>query len=181
MSRMRVNAVAFIYNQAPVLVRTYTPSKDAELKYHYVAHTSLDVVDERVAAIKSGDCYLGLLHTMEDLAVYGALSDRGSASNRLDSPSATTLGYITPTRVKIILALALADYVVRDADVVNIFRTLHTAYAAALSNPFYSLSAQSDLKAPTIETQVGKNNLGKRVDEIVRVIGTIPVAADEQV
>ncbi|CAE6480926.1 unnamed protein product [Rhizoctonia solani] len=160
MSRMRVNAVAFVYNQAPVLVRTYTTSKDAELKYHYIAHTSLDVIDERVAAIKSGDCYLGLLHTMEDLAVYG---------------------YITPTRVKIILALALADYVVRDADVVNIFRTLHTAYAAALSNPFYCLSVQSDLKAPTIETQAGKNNLGKRVDEIVRVIGTIPVAADEQV
>ncbi|KAH7345091.1 Sedlin [Rhizoctonia solani] len=160
MSRMRVNAVAFVYNQAPVLVRTYTASKDAELKYHYVAHTSLDVIDERVAAIKSGDCYLGLLHTMEDLAVYG---------------------YITPTRVKIILALALADYVVRDADVVNIFRSLHTTYAAALSNPFYRLSAQSDLKAPTIETQAGKNNLGKRVDEIVRVIGTIPVAADEQV
>ncbi|CUA77403.1 hypothetical protein RSOLAG22IIIB_02415 [Rhizoctonia solani] len=160
MSRMRVNAVAFVYNQAPVLVRTYTASKDAELKYHYVAHTSLDVVDERVAAIKSGDCYLGLLHTMEDLAVYG---------------------YITPTRVKIILALALADYVVRDADVVNIFRILHTAYAATLSNPFYRLSAQSDLKAPTIETQAGKNNLGKRVDEIVRVIGTVPVATDDQV
>ncbi|KAG8762934.1 hypothetical protein FRC11_006975 [Ceratobasidium sp. 423] len=160
MSRMRVNAVAFVYNQAPVLVRTYTASKDAELKYHYVAHTSLDVIDERVAAIKSGDCYLGLLHTMEDLAVYG---------------------YITPTRVKIILALALADYVVRDADIVNIFRILHTAYVAALSNPFYRLSAQSDLKAPTIETQAGKNNLGKRIDEIVRVIGTIPVMTDEQV
>ncbi|KAF8679981.1 Sedlin, N-terminal conserved region [Rhizoctonia solani] len=151
MSRMRVNAVAFVYNQAPVLVRTYTASKDAELKYHYVAHTSLDVIDERVAAIKGGDCYLGLLHTMEDLAVYGEFC-----------------------------AIA-ADYVVRDADVVNIFRTLHTAYAAALSNPFYRLSAQSDLKAPTIENQAGKNNLGKRVDEIVRVIGTIPVAADEQV
>ncbi|CAE6458008.1 unnamed protein product [Rhizoctonia solani] len=180
MSRMRVNAVAFVYNQAPVLVRTYTTSKDAELKYHYVAHTSLDVVDERVAAIKSGDCYLGLLHTMEDLAVYGAFCDRGSTPNRSDSSSAT-LGYITPTRVKIILALALADYVVRDADVVNIFRTLHTTYAAALSNPFYRLSGQSDFKAPTIETQAGKNSLGKRIDEIVRVIGTIPVAADEQV
>ncbi|KAJ1311538.1 hypothetical protein OPQ81_010022 [Rhizoctonia solani] len=157
MSRMRVNAVAFVYNQAPVLVRTYTASKDAELKYHYVAHTSLDVIDERVAAIKSGDCYLGLLHTMEDLAVYG---------------------YITPTRVKIILALALADYVVRDADVVNIFRTLHTAYAAALSNPFYRLSAQSDLKTPTIETQAGKNNLGKRVDEIVRMINHTALETD---
>lgn len=47
MSRMRVNAVAFVYDQSPILVRTYTSSKDAELKYHYVAHTSLDVIDER--------------------------------------------------------------------------------------------------------------------------------------
>lgn len=47
MSRMRVNAVAFVYDQSPILVRTYTTSKDAELKYHYVAHTSLDVIDER--------------------------------------------------------------------------------------------------------------------------------------
>ncbi|KAG8727937.1 hypothetical protein FRC12_022136, partial [Ceratobasidium sp. 428] len=97
-SRMRVNAVAFVYDQSPVLVRTYAKSKDAELKYHYVAHTSLDVIDERIASSKSGDCYLGLLYTMEDLAVYG---------------------YITPTRVKIILALALSDYVVRDTDVIH--------------------------------------------------------------
>lgn len=47
MSRMRVNAVAFVYDQSPILVRTYTASKDAELKYQYVAHTSLDVIDER--------------------------------------------------------------------------------------------------------------------------------------
>lgn len=116
-------------------------------------------------------------------------------------------GYITPTRVKIILALALADYVVRDADVVNvsssplayllfrpsiilpctvfvprqIFKTLHSAYAAALSNPFLRLAAQADYSAPVLTSQSGKNNLGKRVDEIVRVIGTIPVVADEQV
>ncbi|KAF8609694.1 trafficking protein particle complex 2 [Ceratobasidium sp. AG-I] len=159
---MRVNAVAFVYDQSPILVRTYTSSKDAELKYHYVAHTSLDVIDERVGSSKSGDCYLGLLYTMEDLAVYG---------------------YITPTRVKIILALALADYVVRDADVVNIFKTMHSAYAAALSNPFLRLAAQTHTghSAPVLTSQSGKNNLGKRVDEIVRVIGTIPVVADEQV
>ncbi|KAG9099030.1 hypothetical protein FRC06_005716 [Ceratobasidium sp. 370] len=160
-SRMRINAIAFVYDQSPVLVRTYTTSKDAELKYHYVAHTSLDVIDERIASSKSGDCYLGLLYTMEDLAVYG---------------------YITPTRVKIILALALADYVVRDADVIHIFKTLHTAYAASLSNPFLRLSAaQADYAAPVLTSQSGKNNLGKRVDEIVRVIGTIAVMTDDQV
>ena len=50
-------------------------------------------------ASKSTECYLNLLYTMEDVAVYG---------------------YVTPLRVKIILALALTDAVVRDADVIAV-------------------------------------------------------------
>lgn len=42
---LRLNAVAFISPQNhPILIRTF--SKD-ELKYHYIAHTSLDVIEER--------------------------------------------------------------------------------------------------------------------------------------
>lgn len=48
------------------------------------------------------DCYLGLLYAMEDVAVYG---------------------YITPLKVKIILALALSDSVVRDAEINMVSRT----------------------------------------------------------
>lgn len=51
------------------------------------------------AAGKSGDSYLGLLYTMEDVAVYG---------------------YITPLKVKIILALALTDSVVKDLDIITV-------------------------------------------------------------
>ena len=50
-------------------------------------------------AAKSTECYLSLLYTMEDVAVYG---------------------YVTPLRVKIILALALTDAVVRDVDVIAV-------------------------------------------------------------
>jgi hypothetical protein len=66
---------------------------------------------------------------------------------------------------------------------VQIFKTLHTAYAASLSNPFLRLSTapQTDHTAPVLTSQSGKNGLGKRVDEIVRVIGTIAVVTDEQV
>lgn len=46
---------------------------------------------------KSTECYLGLLYAMEDVAVYG---------------------YITPLKVKIVVALALSDSVVRDAEVI---------------------------------------------------------------
>ena len=42
---------------------------------------------------------MNLLYTMEDVAVYG---------------------YLTPLKVKIILALALSDAVVRDADVLTV-------------------------------------------------------------
>ncbi|ELU41413.1 hypothetical protein AG1IA_04558 [Rhizoctonia solani AG-1 IA] len=157
MSRMRVNAVAFVYNQAPVLVRTYTASKDAELKYHYVAHTSLDVIDER------GKWPLGVHVLVPDIENPRRPSRGHQRWRLLSRPTAYYGGPCCIWRV------------------LRYRGTLHTAYAAALSNPFYRLSAQSDLKAPTIENQAGKNNLGKRVDEIVRVIGTIPVAADEQV
>jgi hypothetical protein len=46
MSRLRLNAVAFISSQNyPILIRTF--SKQDELKYHYIAHSSLDVIEER--------------------------------------------------------------------------------------------------------------------------------------
>jgi hypothetical protein len=43
---LRLNAVAFISpHNHPILIRTF--EKGDELKYHYVAHTSLDVIEER--------------------------------------------------------------------------------------------------------------------------------------
>lgn len=49
-----------------------------------------------MAAGKACDCYLGLLFTMEDVAVYG---------------------YITPLKVRIIVALPLTDSVVKDVEI----------------------------------------------------------------
>jgi hypothetical protein len=92
---------------------------------------------------------------MEDLAVYGALS--GLSYHLTLRPR---LGYITPTRVKIIIALALADYVVRDTDVVNVrpyhfIRPLPSNPSADLQNPTHRLrsipqqSFPSSLYGPT--------------------------------
>ena len=45
--QLRLNAVAFVSPQNhPILIRTFVQGQD-ELKYHYIAHTSLDVIDER--------------------------------------------------------------------------------------------------------------------------------------
>jgi len=44
---LRLNAVAFISsNNHPILIRTFTKHDDS-IKYHYIAHTSLDVIEER--------------------------------------------------------------------------------------------------------------------------------------
>lgn len=106
---LRINAVAFISaSNAPILVRTFVGDGD-ELKYHYLAHTSLDVIEERIAQPKFAECFLGLLFSMEDVAVYG---------------------YMTPLKLKIVVALALSDTVVRDADVVLVRPRVRAPYGA---------------------------------------------------
>ncbi|PIL37008.1 hypothetical protein GSI_00700 [Ganoderma sinense ZZ0214-1] len=157
--QLRLNAVAFVSPQNhPILIRTFVQGQD-ELKYHYIAHTSLDVIDERITAAvasKSTDCYLNLLYTMEDVAVYG---------------------YITPLKVKIIVALALTDSVVRDADVLTIFRALHTAYRQAVANPFLKLNAPIDgHNDHATLLQAGSSKwkaFRKRVDDIGKAVGTV--------
>lgn len=45
---VRLNAVAFISPQNhPILIRTFGKQDENAIKYHYIAHTSLDVVEER--------------------------------------------------------------------------------------------------------------------------------------
>lgn len=45
---LRLHAVAFVSAQNhPILIRTFAANKQNELKYHYIAHTSLDVIEER--------------------------------------------------------------------------------------------------------------------------------------
>ena len=59
-------------------------------------------------ASKASDGYLGLLYTMDDYAVF--VGERGRALT-------CSYGYVTNTRVRLVLILGLADLVVRDVDV----------------------------------------------------------------
>ncbi|KAH7879788.1 Sedlin, N-terminal conserved region-domain-containing protein [Lentinula edodes] len=151
---LRLNAVAFISPQNhPILIRTFSKQDENAIKYHYIAHTSLDVIEER-ASSKSSECYLGLLYSMEDVAVYG---------------------YITPLKVKIVLAAALTDAVVRDVDLNMIFKALHMAYYSAISNPFLVLqdpaSAVHDSSRPLLAGSPKWKHLRRRIDEIARIVG----------
>jgi len=145
--------VAYISSQNhPILVRTFVPGDD--LKYHYVAHTSLDVIEERVASsTKLGECYLGHLYSMEDLAVYG---------------------WIAPSKLKIVVALALTDAVVRDQDILTIFKALHLAYHHSLCNPFLRLNVSADVVNDPAALLVAGNarwkSLTRRVDAIGKAV-----------
>lgn len=57
----------------PLYIRSI-PTEN-ELKFHYMVHTSLDVVDEKISAmgkalVDQRELYLGLLYPTEDYKVY---------------------------------------------------------------------------------------------------------------
>ncbi|KZT12598.1 trafficking protein particle complex 2 [Laetiporus sulphureus 93-53] len=166
--QLRLNAVAFVSPQNhPILIRTFAQPRQDELKYHYIAHTSLDVIEERIAAAqaaKSTECYLNLLYTLEDVAVYG---------------------YVTPLRVKIIVALAMTDSVIRDVDVISIFKALHTAYRLSVANPFLKLNTPLEgvNDHATMLTAGGAKwkAFRRRVDDVARSLGApVPLPVSTQ-
>lgn len=77
-------------------------------------------MDERSASSSrtNAEQYLGLLYTLEDLAIYG---------------------FQTCTRLRFLLMLSLTDHAVRDIDMLTLFRAVYTNYLKYSSNPFLSL------------------------------------------
>eukprot|EP00743_Colponemidia_sp_Colp-15_P008359 GILK01009080.1.p1 GENE.GILK01009080.1~~GILK01009080.1.p1 ORF type:complete len:177 (-),score=26.86 GILK01009080.1:170-652(-) len=125
----------------PLFIKSFR--EDDPLTFHYIVHTSLDVVEERVSAPKKTnvtvaaqqDMYLGLLCpalcAKQDYRVYG---------------------YLTNTKVKFILVLE--DFEAKDADVRSFFRQLHSVYTDTVSNPF--CSTLSPLSSKKFEKDVSQ-------------------------
>ncbi|KAL1928237.1 hypothetical protein VTP01DRAFT_3153 [Rhizomucor pusillus] len=122
-----INCIALIGKQNnPLYIKNFSHTHP-DLKYHYIAHTSIDVIEERVGSgPKNLDLYLGLLYAMEDLAVYG---------------------YMTNTRVKFIVVVSVTDSIIRDADMKMIFKKIHNAYLSQICNPFYNIESQKSLNS----------------------------------
>ncbi|KXN74488.1 Sedlin [Conidiobolus coronatus NRRL 28638] len=92
-----------------------------ELKFHYLIHTSIDLIEEKITnstnnRIKENEQYLGLLHIVEDFVIYG---------------------YVTNTKIKLILIASLNDQIIRDIEVKKIFKNILASYIMIISNPFY--------------------------------------------
>ncbi|KAJ1022067.1 hypothetical protein NDA18_005301 [Ustilago nuda] len=123
-STPRIQALAIISPRSgPIYVRQFGKSPSdptaADLRYHYFAHSALDVMDERTSSqTRTTEQYLGLLYTLEDLAVYG---------------------FQTCTRLRFLLMLQLSDHAVRDIDMLTLFRAVHTVYLRWSADPFHSL------------------------------------------
>ncbi|XP_045135846.1 trafficking protein particle complex subunit 2-like protein isoform X3 [Portunus trituberculatus] len=84
-----------------------------ELHLHYLAHTGLDVIQEKVAAVSKtpGDTrelYLGLLYASEEYKV-----------------------------VKFVIITDAANTTLRDNEIRMMFRRLHNMYTNVVCNPFY--------------------------------------------
>lgn len=58
-------------------VNSSTPTQPSPfLKYHFLAHSALDIIEERiVSGQKTIDTYFGLLHVLEDVNIYGFLTN----------------------------------------------------------------------------------------------------------
>ncbi|RGB34131.1 Sedlin [Rhizophagus diaphanus] len=125
MSNIKIQSIAIIGKQNnPLYIKNFSLSHP-DLKYHYIAHTSCDVIEERVGAAGSeaADTYLGLLYAMEDLDVYG---------------------YITNTRVKFVVVLSVTD-AIKNTDMKNLFKRIHNAYINQVCNPFYNLDGKKSI------------------------------------
>ncbi|XP_050629734.1 trafficking protein particle complex subunit 2-like protein isoform X12 [Macaca thibetana thibetana] len=104
----------------PLYIRS-TPTEN-ELKFHYMVHTSLDVVDEKISAmgkalVDQRELYLGLLYPTEDYKVYG---------------------YVTNSKVKFVMVVDSSNTALRDNEIRSMFRKLHNSYTDVMCNPFYN-------------------------------------------
>jgi len=103
-----------------------SPNVSDSLEYHYIVHTSLDVIEEKISNMSktnsintpdNRDFYLAQLYPAEDYHVFG---------------------YVTNTKVKFVLVVEASNTHLRDNDIRSTFRRLHNAYTDVVCNPFYN-------------------------------------------
>ncbi|KAI9326571.1 trafficking protein particle complex subunit 2-like protein [Zopfochytrium polystomum] len=117
-----VQCIAVIGKQNnPLFIKGFS-SNHQYLKFQYCCHTACDVIEERVSSgAKHSDLYLGLLYAMEDLAVFG---------------------YMTNTKVKFVVIIGMTETSVKDSDMKILFRYIHSAYVSLVSNPFWDAESK---------------------------------------
>ena len=117
MSSVPIEAIAIIgKSNQPIYIKKYKTDQETNLKYDFIAHCCTDIIDTRTST-KSKDLYLGLLCCMEDISCFG---------------------YVTNTKLKIVLMVTVQDKTIRDASVRTVFGSVQTVLAEMMCNPFYN-------------------------------------------
>lgn len=116
---MAVSIVVIGKDNAPL----YSWAADGrdKLQLEYLAHTALDVIQEKVASTTktpgdTRDLYLGLLYASEEYKLFG---------------------YTTNTRIKLVIITDAGNTTLRDNEIRMMFRRLHDMYTRVVCNPFY--------------------------------------------
>ncbi|KAI9345333.1 Sedlin, N-terminal conserved region-domain-containing protein [Obelidium mucronatum] len=123
----------------PLFIRPFS-TRHQELKFHYCCHTACDIIEERVApGSKNMDLYLGLLYCLEDLAVYG---------------------FMTNTKIKFVIVISMTDSSIKDIEMKNLFRRIHNQYIALVNNPFYELESLPKITSKRFHTAIDTMVLG---------------------
>ncbi|KAM9607473.1 trafficking protein particle complex subunit 2-like protein isoform 2-T2 [Trichechus inunguis] len=115
----------------PLYIRS-VPTEN-ELKFHYMVHTSLDVVDEKISALGKAlvdqrELYLGLLYPTEDHKVYG---------------------YVTNSKVKFVMVVDASNTALRD----NEIRSVSTGCSGSCIIPTQTSCATPSTTPGTVFTQ----------------------------
>ncbi|CAH0473953.1 unnamed protein product [Peronospora belbahrii] len=118
---------------SPLYIRTFGQESE-DLGFHYIAHVSLDVIEEKLQSSTSitsskDNLYLGFLGPIEDYRVYG---------------------YVTNTSTKFVVVLQ--DAPVRGSELKQFFVEVHRLYVNAMSNPFAPLGER--LTSQTFDKRV---------------------------
>ncbi|KAJ2758823.1 hypothetical protein IWQ57_006719 [Coemansia nantahalensis] len=123
---IKVHCIAVLSRQGnPLYVGNFDQQQE-DVKYHYLAHTSCDVIDERVEQNRAGDLFLGLLQTVGDMVVYGYVMNTGK-------------------RIILVSSVSTESAAVRNALVKEIFQAVHAAYIAHACNPFNEAGSEDRL------------------------------------
>jgi len=103
----------------PLYIKCFD-SVEESLKFHYILHSALDVVEERSSGKKGqnpSDAYLGMLYPTEDFRVYG---------------------YMTNSKIKLLIVVQ-EEGDPNDITIKNFFRKFHQLYSNTIANPFYTI------------------------------------------
>ena len=128
----KVAAVAVLgKDNNPLYIHAFGPkgsplTHDEQIRHHLIVHTAIDYVEERIAAQKQAaaggaklDMYLGMLYPIEQLRVYG---------------------HLTNCRIKLIAVID--DEEPKEGEIRALFRRLHALYVDTVSNPFHTYDSE---------------------------------------